>query len=300
MPVRTEIRRPGLCPVDVPELRRFSFVNVVFLLLTATAGLGSHPSPTPCPSCCSEGSCGAVTSHCASDCCSKPGLFDRFRGLFGHKCDCCEPTPCCTPAPVCCPAPQPCCKPKPTPCCTPAPVCCHAPQPCCKPQPTPCCGAVTTCGCECHQDCGKPGLFARLRGMFRKCDDCCHEPAPCCDTGCGSSVIAPIPATQSHAAPSHIPAPGQTPGQSQAPGHAYKQPFQLPAGKPLPVQKHNPTVITPTAPGAPSQGAPIQNSPIPDVKAGKPKVEKEGARLMIKPVVQPAAAKIETTTKNPF
>src|SRR5262249_27795379 len=126
---RTPARRTD---ADIRSYGGTRLVNVVFLLLTtAAAAAGSHTAaqsaPTSC-SCCSGPNVEVITS--GGDCCDKPSMCDRLRGMFRKKHDCCEqsccnstPAPCCAPAP----APAPCCKPAPTPCCNPAPApCCNS------------------------------------------------------------------------------------------------------------------------------------------------------------------------------
>jgi hypothetical protein len=171
-PGREGPTRAGRATADFPKQRRITPVNVVFLLLTAAVGAGAEPAQQPtkpadkpaaappaapayhhpvAPGCC--GGC-ATSSCCEADCCDRPGLFDRLRGLF-RKNDCCDT---CCPAP-CCPAPAPCCK----------PVVIHAP--CCAP--------------SCCDTCEKPSFLDRLRARFRK-NDCCEPCCTPCTSGCGT------------------------------------------------------------------------------------------------------------------
>lgn len=159
--------------------------------------------------------------------------------------------------------------------------------------------------------------------MFGKKDDgCCCQPTTsgCCDHGHATAAPA-APSHNAHPVPA-MPAPAV--GHNTAPAPHAQMPTgnvpmphaQMPAthqprpnapvmiNQPhVPITNPQQQVITP----APTQGGKVIQSPLPVGNKGaeqiqrQPKEEnKEGARMMPTPVVQPAAAKVETELKNPF
>jgi hypothetical protein len=156
-------------------------VNAAFLLVTTAWLAGDAPvittvaAPSATPA--ASGSC------CGSSCDSCCERRCRLHGLFNRGCNDCNP----------CPAPK-----------------CHRAPKCCNQAPADCCGRrrlfqrnndccpTTTCN-----DCCKPSLCDRIRGLFSR-NNCCDS---CCD---GTGAVAPKKGEQ-------IPAPKKMPGGKEPP-----------------------------------------------------------------------------------
>jgi len=257
-------------------------VNLVSMLLATALGAGSHaapataapPAPGPVtsahvpsgPACCGTSGVaigGGAVSDCG--CSSKPGLFDRLRGMFARKggsgCDSCAPAPVAQ--------------------CAPAPVA-H-----CAPKAAPSCGggcAPTAGACDPCSGHGKASFLDRLRGGFRLGGKSHGGSSDC---GCsGGAVIAPAPGGVIHSAPLAPAAPLPHAGAPLPHAPAYH-------GTPVP---SGPV----TAPPVEIKKLPADVKPVEPPKViEQPKGKTLGA-IPAKPEITPAGAKSETGVKSPF
>jgi hypothetical protein len=185
-------------------------VNAAYLVLTTAWLAGDAPAaPAPPPAApvvsapigggCGGG-CGSATDACCEDQCGgKQGLFGRLKAKFkkGNACGCEAAPTCCAPVQQhCCPAPAP-----------------------------TCCAPVQHHSDCCEDPCKKPGLFAKLKGKFKKGNDCCESSyGGGCGTSCGCNgggiggvYSAPATGAPAESIPS-APKPGEAPRKMPTPG----------------------------------------------------------------------------------